>query len=242
MIDLGSLGGTLAGPVTPALKPTSESGGFNNSGQFVGIATEAGDQMVDPFLWDREKLIDLFTETTGENPVSAAALNDAGEVVGGAIFPNRTIDAYLWKNGVALDLGTVEGDGCSWSRAINSGGQVVGQSFACDGSTLHAFLSENGSIVDLNKLIPRSSQLQLVDPLSINDRGEIMRIGLPRGCTLAMGDAACGHAFVLIPCDTDHIERALASGACVESGRHLIELTPSGRLHILPFRGCILNF
>jgi hypothetical protein len=38
------------------------------------------------------------------------------------------------------------------------------------------------------------------------------------------------------------IERALASGACVESGRHLIELTPSGRLHILPFRGCILNF
>jgi hypothetical protein len=38
------------------------------------------------------------------------------------------------------------------------------------------------------------------------------------------------------------IERALASGACVESGRHLIELTPSGRLHTLPFRGCILNF
>ena len=35
------------------------------------------------------------------------------------------------------------------------------------------------------------------------------------------------------------IERALASGACVESGRHLIELTPSGRIHILPFRGCI---
>jgi len=38
------------------------------------------------------------------------------------------------------------------------------------------------------------------------------------------------------------IERPLASGACVESGRHLIELTPFGRLHILPFRGCMLNF
>jgi hypothetical protein len=39
----------------------------------------------------------------------------------------------------------------------------------------------------------------------------------------------------------------LASGGrsrktVVESGRHLIELTPSGRLHILPFRGSILNF
>jgi probable HAF family extracellular repeat protein len=212
MIDLGSLGGTLAGPVTPALKPTSESGGFNNRGQFVGIATLPGDQVVDPFLWDGEKLIDLFTETTGGNPVSAAALNDAGEVVGAAIFPNRTIDAYLWKNGVALDLGTVEGDGCSLARAINSGGQVVGQSFACDGSTLHAFLWKNGSIVDLNKLIPRNSQLQLVDPLSINDRGEIVGIGLPRGCTLAIGDAACGHAFVLIPCDTDHADAD--SAAC----------------------------
>jgi probable HAF family extracellular repeat protein len=208
MIDLGSLGGTLAGPLTPALKPTSESGGFNNRGQFVGIATLPGDQMVDPFLWDGEKLIDLFTETTGGNPVSAAALNDAGEVVGGAIFPNRTIDAYLWKNGVALDLGTVDGDGCSWARAINSRSQVVGQSFACDGSTLHAFLWENGSMVDLNKLIPRDSQLQLVDPLSINDRGEIVGIGLPRGCTLATGDGACGHAFALVPCDEDHWEIA----------------------------------
>ena len=38
------------------------------------------------------------------------------------------------------------------------------------------------------------------------------------------------------------IERALASGACVGTGRHLIELTPSGHLHILSFRRCILNF
>jgi probable HAF family extracellular repeat protein len=206
MIDLGGLGGTLAGPVTPVLKPTSETGGFSNRGQFVGIATLPGDQTVHPFLWDGEKLIDLFTETAGGNPVSAAALNDAGEVVGGAVFPNRTIGAYLWKNGIALDLGTVEGDGCSLARAINSRGQVVGQSFACDGSTLHAFLWENGSIVDLNKLIPRNSELQLVDPLSINDRGEIVGIGLPRGCTLAMGDATCGHAFALVPCDEEHSE------------------------------------
>jgi probable HAF family extracellular repeat protein len=205
MIDLGSLGGTLAGPVTPASKPTSESGGFNNRGQLVGIATLPGDQIVHPFLWDGEKLIDLFTETEGGHPVSAAALNDVGEVVGGAVFPNRTVDAYLWKNGVATDLGTVDRDGCSWARAINSRGQVVGQSFDCDGSTLHAFLWENGSIVDLNKLIQHNSQLQLVDPLSINDRGEIAGIGLPPGCTL-LGDAVCGHAFVLIPCNKEEMD------------------------------------
>jgi probable HAF family extracellular repeat protein len=209
MIDLGSLGGTLAGPLTPASKPASESGGFNNRGQFVGIATLPGDQIVHPFLWDGEKLIDLFTETEGGHPVSAAALNDAGEVVGGAVFPNRTVDAY----GVATDLGTVDRDGCSWARAINSRGQVVGQSFDCDGSTLHAFLWEDGSIVDLNKLISRNSRLQLVDPLSINDRGEIAGIGLPPGCMLTIGDAACGHAFLLIPCD----QETTASEDCREA-------------------------
>jgi hypothetical protein len=80
----------------------------------------------------------------------------------------------------------------------------VGQSFACDGSinTLRAFLWEDGSIVDLNKLIPGSSQMQLVDPVSINDRGEIAGIALPPGCTL-FEDATCGHAFVLIPCSED---------------------------------------
>jgi hypothetical protein len=57
--------------------------------------------------------------------------------------------------------------------------------------------------VDLNRLIPHDSNLQLMDPLSINDRGEIAGIGLPPGCT-AVEDTACGHAFVLIPCDSNH--------------------------------------
>jgi probable HAF family extracellular repeat protein len=99
----------------------------------------------------------------------------------------------------------VDGDDCSWARAINSRSQIVGQSFACDGSTLRAFLWENGSMPDLNKLIPRNSSLQLVDPLSINDRGEIAGIGVPGGCQL-LDDASCGHAFVLVPCEHSGFE------------------------------------
>ena len=190
MIDLGTLGGTVGGP-----------NALNIRGQVIGSSNLAGDQDSHPFLWDDGGLIDLFTDTIGGNPVTADAINDAGEIVGAAAFPNRPFHAYLWKDGVATDLGTVDGDGCSWAHAINSRGQIVGQSFTCDGSTGHTFLWENGSIVDLNSLIPPNSNLKLVDAQAINDRGEIAGDGLPPGCTL---DDRCGHAFVLIPCDNEH--------------------------------------
>jgi probable HAF family extracellular repeat protein len=200
MQDLGSLGGTVGWA-------NCECGGFNNRGQLVGLSTLTGDQIADPFLWDGEKLIDLFTETIGGSPLAANAINDAGVVAGGASFPGRSFDAFLWRNGVASDLGTVGGDGCSWARAINSRGQVVGQSFACDGSFVRSFLWEDGSMVDLNTLIARHSNLQLVDTLAINDRGEIAGLGLPPGCTLAIGDTQCGHGFLLIPCDKEDADK-----------------------------------
>jgi probable HAF family extracellular repeat protein len=175
----------------------------------------AGDTVADPFFWDGENLIDLFTTSVGGKPLSPNALNDAGEIAGGGVFPNRPFDAFLWKNGVAADLGTVDGDGCSWARAMNNRGQVVGQSFVCDGSVVHSFLWEDGSIVDLNALIPISANMQLIDPVSINDRGEIAGLAVPPGCT---DDTACGHAFVLIPCDTHHSDE----GDCGEDSGHAI--------------------
>ena len=208
MRDLGSLGGALG-------FVNCECGGFNNQGQAVGMSNLAGDTVADPFFWDGENLIDLFTTSVGGKPLSPNALNDAGEIAGGGVFPNRPFDAFLWKNGVAADLGTVDGDGCSWARAMNNRGQVVGQSFVCDGSVVHSFLWEDGSIVDLNALIPISANMQLIDPVSINDRGEIAGLAVPPGCT---DDTACGHAFVLIPCDTHHSDE----GDCGEDSGHAI--------------------
>jgi len=190
MIDLGTLGGTFGLPTA-----------LNSRGQVIGQSNLAGDQNgSDPFLWDDGNLIDLFISTIGGNPITANALNDSEEIVGGGVFPNRPFDAYLWKNGVAIDLEAVPGDCFSEAIAMNSRGQIVGNSLSCDFSTLRSFLWEKSSIVDLNTLIPPNSALRLVETLAINNRGEIAGNGVPLGCN-DLG--TCGHAYVLIPVGDD---------------------------------------
>jgi len=192
MMDLGSLGGNLGIP-----------NALNNRGQIIGFSNLAGDQSSDPFLWDEGKLMDLNTSTIGANPVTANDINDAGEIVGNAVFPNGASDAYLWKDGVATDLGTLDGDCYSEAFAINSRGQVLGQSFSCATQTERTFLWENGSLIDLNTFVPPSSGVQLIEAYAINERGEIGGDGNPPGCPNP-NDAPCGHAFLLIPCDENH--------------------------------------
>ena len=207
MIDLGTLGGVWG------------TGFFvNNRGQVVGYSSVAanpgacfrpggnvgvGDPNCHQFVWDKGKLTDLNTETKGGNPISAKALSDSGEVVGGAEFPGPIFDAYLWRKGVARDLGAVDDDCFSEAFAINSRDQIVGQSLSCVSNFFRPFLWENGSIVDLNALAGPNSSLQLVEAFAINDRGEIGGIGVPPGCG---NDAACGRAFVLIPVCADGTE------------------------------------
>jgi probable HAF family extracellular repeat protein len=192
MTNLGSFGGTqgFAGPL-------------NNRGQVIGISSLPGDVTFDPFLWDQGKLIDLYTDTIGGNAITANALNDDGEIVGGGTFPNRVFDAYVWRNGAATDLGTLDGDCFSEAVAINSSGQVVGYSLSCDFRKQRSFLWEDGSMVDLNTLIPPNSDLQLVQTLAINDRGEIAGDGVPPGCA---DFNVCGHAFVLVPIGDDDVQ------------------------------------
>src|SRR5438270_535073 len=81
---------------------------------------------------------------------SAAGINDAGQVVG--VFNDGSHDwelghAYLQSAGVFRDLGTLGGS-LSAARAINASGQVVGTSGLAGDLTSHAFLYDNGTLHD----------------------------------------------------------------------------------------------
>jgi probable HAF family extracellular repeat protein len=195
MTDLGTLGGAYGGAQE-----------INNNGQIVGMSSIASDpgacMSVDPFdpnchtfLWDRGTLTDLTTQTIGASFTFARMISDSGDIVGEGAFPDEPVEALLWRNGVATDLGNL--GGCfSGAFAINSRGQIVGYSTSCDGNTIRAFLWEKGSMVDLNLLIPAGSSLFLEWGAYLNERGEIVGNGIN-----ANGDL---HGFLLIPCDEGH--------------------------------------
>ena len=206
MQDLGNLGGVV-----------SFIAALNNHGQVIGGSGIASDPAAcypggsiefnnpdcHPFLWDGGSLVDLYANTTGANPTTAEAINDGGEIVGVAVFPNAPYNAYLWQNGIATDLGALSGDCSSRAFAINSREQIVGWSESCDGSDVRAFLWENGSIADLSSLILPNSSLDPAWAMAINERGEIAGIGVPPG--VAPPDfAAQGRAFLAVPCDENH--------------------------------------
>lgn len=187
MIDLGTLGGTIGTP-----------NGLNNLGQVTGLSDLSGDQTAHPFLWSGEEGRMRDLGTLGGSFGMAEAINDADEVIGVTTTTGDVaFHAFFWKRGVMRDLGTVGGFDCSDAHAINSKGQVVGDSFACPPppppSLDHAFLWQDGHMIDLNVFVPPTSNLSLPDVETINDRGEIFGSAvLPNGDT---------HAFLLVPCE-----------------------------------------
>jgi len=185
MTDLGGFGGTC-----------TLATNLNNEGQVVGESNLTGDQSSSAFLWANGSITALGGSLGGDY-TGAFAINDRGQAVGfGYLSGNNEFHATLWKNVKSItDLGVIGSDPCSYATAINAEMQVVGGS-GCGGNGFTAFLWEEGSIFDLNTLIPPGSALYLQITNAINDRGEIAGTGVD--------DSGNGHAFLLIPCDGNH--------------------------------------
>lgn len=197
MTDLGTLGGTFG--VANALNNRGQVVGQSSLAEFPG-ACFTGEPGCHAFLWERNVLTDIGT--LGGDNSTANWINDAGQVAGISDLTDGTHHAFVWKDGNFTDLGTVGGDPCSNTEYINERGQVIGTSTDCHGTILHIFLWENGSMIDLSSQVLPGSGFVLLEPVVINEAGEIVVYGI-----LSNGD---NHAVLLKPC-SDSCEASAAS-------------------------------
>lgn len=175
---------------------------INDRGQAVGISGIC-DQAVGRFtarhavLWQHGAVTDLGN-LGGVAWHTPMAINLQGHVVG---FSNISASdggalhehAFLWTPASGMrDLGTLyPGDVHSQATGINARDQVVGLSCTAHFASCHAFLWQDGTMMDLNQLSGGYGGL-LAQALDISDEGVITGLAV---------DAATGHqvAFVARP-------------------------------------------
>jgi probable HAF family extracellular repeat protein len=116
--------------------------GLNNAGQVVGFVPSA--DVSAAFLRETNGTFRLLAM----NDACAYAINDLGHVAGRYKDTNGVSQAFLYRNGILLGLGLLEGGVDAVARALNNLDEVVGDATAGDG-TRHVFFWRDGRMEDL---------------------------------------------------------------------------------------------
>jgi probable HAF family extracellular repeat protein len=157
--------------------PDSQAFGINDSDQVVGTSQVAGYSTSHAFLYDESattkmKDLGILGGTYNYSNSQALGINNKGQVVGWSAADDIGHQhAFLYKDGVMKDLGTLGGGSNSWAYSINTSGQVVGYSHTSSGE-YHAFLYDESATTkmkDLGTLGGTNSSAY-----AINDSGQVV--------------------------------------------------------------------
>jgi probable HAF family extracellular repeat protein len=149
--------------------------GINNAGTIVG-GGDAADGFTHAFVYDGA-MHDLGT--FGGDHADAEAINTQGDIIG--TYGDSTAGwqgAYLYRNGVLTDLGSLGGD--TITDGINDDDIVVGQGFGPGNAYSHGFVYDPTmtGIKDLNDILTLDSQGWVIEAAGgINNGGYIAASG-----------------------------------------------------------------
>ena len=162
------------------LKTTARSfaSGINATGQVAGWASSSGPPEIGAFLFSGDAY-----QFFAQNGI-AWDINNAGQIVGHlGGNDDGTGRAFLFSGGNLQDLGMLPDHKFARANAINNAGDIVGfvmPSFLFGGGE-RAFVFRNGTMQDLNNLIPANSGWLLSKAEDVNDAGQIVGTGLKDG-------------------------------------------------------------
>src|SRR5215467_7960060 len=152
----------------PGITPAAVA--INNNGQILGNCF-----LNTAVVWTNDTPTVL--PTLGGGSSSGTAISGNGQVAGTSQTSTGAEDGFLWSNGTMTDLGP------NFSpAAVNDSGVIVGGQF----------VYSNGTLQNLNNLIPAGSGYQIQNATGINDSGQIVANA---------DDTATGqtHALLLTP-------------------------------------------
>jgi len=180
--------------------------GINENGEAVGASGLCSNTQIPPLgspsgphavIWEKQGSPSDLGALPGAIAYAGTAINDRGDVVGDAVFPDTSVHPFLWtKQGGMTDLGVASGDFVTvipCCGTINNRGDIV--AFSCGAAGCRAMIRQNNGWVDLNTLVGPGTQLYLANVASINEAGQIAGFGFT-----AAGEA---HAFLATPSAQD---------------------------------------